>query len=232
MTYILLAIILLSYSGIPTIYYRIKFFCKSKLYNNSKILCLTFDDGPHEVYTDKLLDLLLQYNIKATFFVAAKFAQNHPKLIERMKNEGHTIAFHSLEHKNPLIKSPFYTEKDFNCSINIMNNLNSPLIYFRPPWGCVNLTTIKNIKKYNLNLIFWNVMVGDWRTTISSNKIAKKLLKRTKVNHLICLHDGRGRNKAPLRTIRALEKTIPLWIEEGYTFVKIDDLIKTTITSN
>lgn len=99
MTYILLAIILLSYSGIPTIYYRIKFFCKSKLYNNS-------------------------------------------------------------------------------------------------------------------------------------NKIAKKLLKRTKVNHLICLHDGRGRNKAPLRTIRALEKTIPLWIEEGYTFVKIDDLIKTTITSN
>lgn len=51
MTYILLAIILLSYSGIPTIYYRIKFFCKSKLYNNSKILCLTFDDGPHEVYT-------------------------------------------------------------------------------------------------------------------------------------------------------------------------------------
>ena len=75
-------------------------------------------------------------------------------------------------------------------------------------------------------------MVGDWRATISSNKIAKKLLKRTKVNHLVCLHDGRGRNKAPLRTIRALEKIIPLWIEEGYNFVKIDDLIKTTITSN
>ena len=162
----------------------------------------------------------------------AKFAQNHPKLIERMKNESHTIAFHSLEHKNPLIKGPFYTKKDFNCSIDILNSLHSSLIYFRPPWGCVNLNTIKNIKKYNLNLIFWNVMVGDWPASISSDKIAKKLLKRTKENFLVCLHDGRGRNNAPLRTIKALEKAIPRWIEEGYTFVKIDDLIKAPVTTN
>lgn len=225
MTYILIAIILLSYSGIPTVYYRRKFSHNCRVYNNSKLICLTFDDGPHKVYTERLLDLLLQYNIKVTFFVVAKFAQSNPELIERMKNEGHTIAFHSFEHKNPLIKGPFYTKKDFNNSIKIMNNLHCSTTYFRPPWGCINLTTIKNVKKYNLNLIFWNVMVGDWRANISSHKIAKKLLKRTKKNFLICLHDGRGRNNAPLRTINALEKTIPIWINEGYKFVKIDDFI-------
>ncbi|MGB8455891.1 MAG: polysaccharide deacetylase family protein [Anaerocolumna sp.] len=65
-----------------------------------KKLILTFDDGPDRRYTGQLLDLLKQEQIKASFFVVAKNARKSPELIMRMKDEGHTVALHSLDHKH------------------------------------------------------------------------------------------------------------------------------------
>lgn len=224
----IIVFLLLSYSAIPTVYFRAKNRYKLRRLKGKKEICLTFDDGPHYIYTNKLLDLLKKYNIKATFFVVAKYAEKNPKIIKRMKDEGHTIGLHSLEHKNYLVKGFPYTNKDFKESNIIMKKLKVPVKYFRAPWGCVNLVTIKNIIKSNYELVFWNTMVGDWRRNNTSRNISKRLIKKTnkrsKGKSLVCLHDGRGRKKAPLKTIGALEEVIPKWIKNGYKFISINEL--------
>jgi len=91
---------------------------------------VTFDDGPDEIYTPKLLDVLSDHSVKATFFVVAKNAEKNPNIIARMKNDGHTIALHSLEHRNALLYSYKYTKKDFEKSIDtsqLMENCGSEI---------------------------------------------------------------------------------------------------------
>ncbi len=140
----ILGILILSYSIIPTFYYKFK---GTPIVNNideKKFLSLTFDDGPDKKYTGELLDLLKKYNIKATFFVVAKFAEENYELIKRMEEEGHTIGLHSLEHKNALLNGPLYTNKEFEESLKIMDKINVNIKSFRPPWGHLNLLTIRN----------------------------------------------------------------------------------------
>ena len=79
-------------------------------------------------------------------------------------------------------------------------------------------------KKYDLKLVLWNVIIGDWKADITSDEISNRLIMKSKNKSIICLHDGRGENEAPRRTIEALEKTIPIWIKEGYEFLKIGEL--------
>lgn len=220
----ILGILILSYSIIPTFYYKFK---GTPIVNNideKKFLSLTFDDGPDKKYTGELLDLLKKYNIKATFFVVAKFAEENYELIKRIEEEGHTIGLHSLEHKNALLNGPLYTNKEFEESLKIMDKINVNIKSFRPPWGHLNLLTIRNLKKFNLNLVLWDVIIGDWKADITSDEISRRLLSQSKNKSIICLHDGRGKNEAPKRTIEALEKTIPVWIEEGYKFLKVGEL--------
>ncbi|MEN8077783.1 polysaccharide deacetylase family protein [Clostridioides difficile] len=220
----ILVLIILSYSIIPTYYFKLR---GTKITNEvkaKKFLSLTFDDGPDENYTEKLLDLLKKYDIKATFFVVAKFAEKNQQVINRMKKEGHTIALHSLEHKNGLLKGPLYTNKDFKESLNIMEELDIPIKSFRPPWGHLNLMTLINLQRYNLKLVLWDVIIGDWKGDITSDEISRRLLIHSKNKSIICLHDGRGENEAPGRTIEALEKTIPIWIKEGYKFLNVGEL--------
>lgn len=193
---------------------------------NCKSICLTFDDGPNPNYTKQLLDLLAKYNIKATFFVVASFAQKKPSIINMIINDGHSIGLHSLSHRNSMWTSPIYTKHDFQESIKIMNSLGILVNFYRPPWGLFNIFSAKYMRKYNLNLVLWDVMAQDWRGNTTSDIIAAKLLKRTKNGSIICLHDGRGTNNAPQRTIEALEKAIPVFINRGYTFVKADELYK------
>ena len=220
----IIGILILSYGIIPTIYYKFKGTPIIKDVEEKKFLSLTFDDGPDKKYTVELLDLLKKYNIKVTFFVVAKFAKENCEIIKRMEEEGHTIGLHSLEHKNALLNGPLYTSNDFKESLNIMRKLNINIKFFRPPWGHLNLLTIINLKKYNLKLVLWDVIIGDWKANITSDEISNRLIMKSKNKSIICLHDGRGENEAPRRTIEALEKTIPIWIEEGYEFLKVGEL--------
>ena len=67
-------------------------------------------------------------------------------------------------------------------------------------------------------------MAEDWEEDITEDDIQYRLLKRAGKGDVICLHDGRGKTpEAPARTIAALEKTIPIWLEEGYQFKLIDE---------
>lgn len=209
----------LLYAVIPSRYF--KFIYKKTRKKEGKTIYLTFDDGP-SIYTEQLLDILKKYKIKASFFCVANFAKEHPSTIKRMTKEGHLIGLHSLNHENAYLMTPMKTQEDFLKSLEIMRNLNQCITYYRPPWGDINLSSLYYLKKNNLKMVLWHVMAEDWEPSSSSFEIEIKLLKRIEGNDIICLHDGRGENNAPLRTIEALDKVIPILLRKGYKFETVD----------
>lgn len=217
---ILIVLTFLIYSYIPACINKKRF--KKREKTKEKIIYLTFDDGPSK-YTSDLLDVLKKYNIKATFFCVAQFANQYKEIIERLKKEKHCIALHSLKHKNAMLQGIFETKRDLAESVEIMKQLGVKINYYRPPWGDSNLYLMSILKKEKIKLIFWDVMAEDWEANATKNSISKKLLERTKNGDIICLHDGRGKNEAPLKTIRALEEVIPIFLEKGYEFKTIDE---------
>lgn len=217
---VLLGTAALGYSILPTCYYK----CKKHLHHPAagKTLYLTFDDGPDPRYTPQLLDLLEQYQIPASFFVVAQSAQANPALIARMKRSGHVVGLHSLSHKNGLIQPPISACRDFSRSVAILQQLGIPPRYFRPPWGHWNAMTAAQACSRGIQPMMWDVMAEDWRGDTTAQEIAHKLRTRTFDGAVICLHDGRGKNNAPARTIAALRQVLPQWLAAGYCFQTVD----------
>ncbi|UWD50063.1 polysaccharide deacetylase family protein [Clostridioides difficile] len=220
---IVVALIFLIHSIIPTYYNKLLNKDVLKNMTGKNKIALTFDDGPDKRYTEKLLDVLKENDIKAMFFVVAKNAEKEHEIIKRMLRENHVVGLHSLEHKNAWLYSYNYVKKDFIESKNIMKNLGVDVNYYRPPWGHTNIFSNQFVKKYNLNMILWDVMAEDWSKDSTVEIIVNKLIDRTKENSIICLHDA-GENSggavgAPERTIEALKIAIPKLKASGFKFV-------------
>lgn len=199
----------------------------NRISRNARInqsIYLTFDDGVDEKYTKEVLKVLKKNNVPATFFIVAGFAEKHPEIVQAIKADNHTIGLHSLSHKNEILQMPWDVKKDFSQSMSILKKLGISPKFFRPPWGHFSLSGIKEFKKLNLTPVLWNVIVGDWKSDISSREIADKLIKNTTMGDIICLHDGRGENEAPKRTVEALEIVIPIWKSRGFSFGTLEEL--------
>lgn len=220
---IVVALIFLVHSIIPTYYNKLLNKDVLKNMTRENEIALTFDDGPDKRYTEKLLDVLKENDIKAMFFVVAKNAEKEPEIIKRMLRENHIVGLHSLEHKNAWLYSYNYVKKDFMESVNIMKNLGVDINYYRPPWGHTNIFSNLFVKKYNLKMTLWDVMAEDWSKDSTVEIIINKLMSRTKEKSIICLHDA-GENSggavgAPERTIEALKIAIPELKDSGFKFV-------------
>lgn len=214
----------LGYSYVPTIAGKVRYF--SMKCENEKNIYLTFDDGPDNRYTERLLDLLAQYEIKAAFFVVGEAAMSNPEIVRRMQEEGHLVGLHSWNHKSAMLQTPAGTRKDFEKGVGALNSLGVNVKYYRPPWGHVNLTTGKHAEKYSLKKTLWNVMAEDWKKNTTADEIQYKLLMRAEPGDIICLHDGRVSEEAAKAMIKALEMTIPIWLEDGYRFKRVDEKVK------
>ena len=187
-------------------------------------IMLTFDDGPDPDYTGQLLELLDRYGIKAAFFTVGAFAAANPHLIERMISAGHTVGIHSYYHRSAYLMSASRVSCDLDRSACALKDLGITPRFYRPPWGHTTKALVNSARSRGLAPVYWTVMAQDWKGNITSDEIASRLLIRTMPGSIVCLHDGRGKNRAPARTIAALEKVIPVWISEGYRFVQPEEV--------
>lgn len=186
-------------------------------------IMLTFDDGPDPRYTARLLDLLKEYHIHATFFVVLLEARKHEKLIDRMIREGHQVGFHSVSHQNAMFQSYFYTKYEFEEGSKFFRKKQVSHVLYRPPWGLCNCFTEHFAKAYGMKIVLWSAMAGDWEEKASPRSIVEKCREHVKEHSILCLHDGGektgGAPGAPLNTIHALEILIPEWLKKNYRFV-------------
>lgn len=223
--YTIIIAIIFVYIIIPNIYFRLfSHQVLRKAATRKKIIALTFDDGPDPQYTPELLNVLRKNDVKCTFFVLAENASKYPEIIKSILDDGHYIGLHSLKHINAIVESPKKTKITFLKSINIMENLGVKITLFRPPWGMVNLSTMFYAKTNHFKPILWSTHSYDWSGWNTVENIKNRLLKKIRPGDIVLLHDGRGRNNAPQRTIDALEIVIPTLKKEGYEFVLVKDL--------
>lgn len=213
-------------SIIPAFYYKNlspRVIRRLKKTTADKEVMLTFDDGPDERYTGKLLDVLKQNNIHAVFFIVIEQAKRNPDLIKRIIAENHRIGFHSGKHKSELLHSFYYTKEEFESGISFMKKWPCDMIYYRPPWGQANLFSGYFARKYNMPIMLWDVMAEDWKANATVEGICQKIRTRVREGSIICLHDAGensgGAKDAPLKTIQALSIVIPELKRKGYRFV-------------
>ncbi len=222
---IVLLIVFLGYMVIPNYMARNRALEVMKKITNQdkKSIALTFDDGPDPSYTNRLLDILKENDVKATFFLVADKARKNRDIVERMKAEGHGIGMHSLYHKSAWLSLPHQTIKEFSKSLSIFSDLGLHITYFRPPWGTFNALTLRGALKHKLKVILWTVEAFDWRKDNTPAKIEQILLRRIEDKDIIVLHDSGGAIGAPENTLIALETTIPKLLKEGFHFVTVDE---------
>jgi peptidoglycan/xylan/chitin deacetylase (PgdA/CDA1 family) len=191
-------------------------------------IAFTFDDGPDPIYTPILLDLLKKNEIKATFFVVGSKAEKHPELIQRMHQEGHLIGIHNYVHHSNWFMSPWKVRKGLEDTAAIIETITGVRpIYYRPPWGTLNLFDF--IKSDPYKMILWSIMAEDWRTSGGSEKI-KQRLAGIKGGDIILLHDcgetPGAELDAPRNTINALKDVLKTVKTKGFTPVRVDELSK------
>lgn len=208
-----------------------------KIYNSEKkIAYLTFDDGPSK-NTKQILDVLKQYNIKATFFVLGSQVQIFPETTNRIYNEGHYIANHGYSHKYSYIyQSPEQVLNEFNqCNQIVANTINVSEYnshLFRFPGGSVG-GKYAELKKQAITLleqneilyIDWNSLTGDSeKANPTEEYLMNNLQKTTEEKNVVVvlMHDAQAKQI----TAETLPKVIEYLISQGYEFDNFYNIIK------
>ena len=185
-----------------------------KIDKSKKMIALTFDDGPN-YNTSKVIDVLNKYDIKATFFVLGNKVEIYQDVLKESLKNGNEIGNHSYSHKwliklnkNELEKQIYKTQEIIKKTTGYTPTL------LRPTYGSVN----NNIKKLtDFKITLWNVDTLDWKYK-SVNRIVNRAVKNPKDGNIILMHDIHE------RTVKAVEKIIPMLKEDGYDLVTVSEL--------
>jgi peptidoglycan/xylan/chitin deacetylase (PgdA/CDA1 family) len=178
-------------------------------------VAITFDDGPSPETTLNILDILDEYQAKATFFVTGVNAVKFPEIIKEIVKRGHQIGGHSQNHKYAWLMTPLATWRDWEeCIQGIEGLINKPVQFVRPPWGTFNFITWLWIKVRKKQAILWNVEGHDWQARRSPEEIASTIVGKVKEGSIVVLHDAGGEKGAPDNTVKALRIICRKIIEE------------------
>jgi peptidoglycan/xylan/chitin deacetylase (PgdA/CDA1 family) len=145
---------------------------------------LTFDDGPNPEVTPWVLDLLNQFQIKATFFLVGKNVKDYPELLNRIISEGHQIGNHTMNHEcgtKTGINS--YISSVSQAEIYVQSDL------FRPPYGKITRNQFKKLIDGGKKIVFWSWLSYDFDKNISPKKIIQKA-KDIKGGDILVFHDS------------------------------------------
>ncbi len=185
---------------------------------------MTFDDGPDSITTPKILDILKENGIKATFFIVGTQAKAHPDMVRRIEEEGHAIGNHSWSHPH-FDKMP--TEDALKQIDDAQEQLESIIGYYpsmvRPPYGALTKDEEKAIHDKGLDIIDWSVDTMDW-SGVSAKEILELVHDELYPGGIILQHCSGGKDHLS-NTIEALKQMIPDLTEQGYTFVTVPELL-------
>jgi peptidoglycan-N-acetylglucosamine deacetylase len=195
---------------------------EAKLLKGEKVIALTFDDGPWKGSTEKILDILKDNNIKATFFVVGQVLQEYPDLGKKIVTDGHAIANHTWHH--------WYHRMSPQVAANEIDR-TSDLIYkvtgvkttmFRPPGGIMHNGVADYARNRKYGVIMWSSDSNDYsRPPVP--KLVSNVMREAKPGGIVLMHDGGGNRS---NTVAALPQIISNFRKQGYKFVTIPELLE------
>ncbi|MFZ0796306.1 MAG: polysaccharide deacetylase family protein [Terriglobales bacterium] len=192
----------------------------------SKQIALTYDDGPNDPHTLKLLEVLAKHNVQATFFMIGHYVQQRPDMVRAVAQAGHVLGNHTHTHPLLIFESAAETRTQLvDCHQALQDAIGEHSNLFRPPFGGRRPATLKIARELKLQTVMWNVTGYDWNAPPAA-VIEKKVARQMRGGDLILLHDGgyraMGANRA--QTVIATENLIRRYKNEGYEFVTVEEL--------
>lgn len=190
-----------------------------KLPPGKRAIALTFDDGPWPVTTDKVLDILQQHQVKATFFVLGRNIPNFPQQLQRVANEGHAIGNHSWSHGYGKY-SPAAAQRELDRTAQaIAKYTDFKTMLFRPPGGYLTNGLVAQAHAQKQTTIHWSI---DDTYSGSVDKAVNNILKNAQPGGIVLMHDGGGDRRL---TLQALPRVIIELKRQGYQLVTIPQLL-------
>jgi peptidoglycan-N-acetylglucosamine deacetylase len=193
----------------------------------SKQMTLTFDDGPNDPHTLKLLDVLAKHQVRATFFLIGRYVQQRPDIVRELLQAGHLIGNHTFTH--PLLifkKSSEIRDELTQCQRALQDAVGKDSDLFRPPFGGRRPGVIRIAKELGLRTIMWSVTGYDWSAQ-NAEAIERKCIRQIRGGDVILLHDGGHKHMGTDRsqTVLATERLILRYKSQGYTFSDISAML-------
>lgn len=188
------------------------------------LIAITFDDGPDPVLTPRLLDLLKQRGIHATFFLVGKNAAAFPDVVRRIVDEGHAVGNHSWSH--PLLTQLGQESVDSQLRRThdaIVKACGTAPLLYRPPYGAVRVSQRARIEKtFGYPAILWDVDPQDWQHPRSAQKVYDRIHSQARPGSIILCHDIHE------TTVAAMPATLDDLTARGYRFATVTQLIAYT----
>lgn len=194
--------------------------CRGRV--QEQVVALTFDDGPHEKMTERVLEVLEHYHVPATFFLVGEQIERQPELVRRLVAKGHTIGGHSYHHRPTFA---LQSRCAVSCELQLTEEAAEratglKMRLFRPPFGVTNPSIGRAVRKAGYTVVGWSIRSLDTVMRQSREEVCRRVLKRLHPGAVILLHD-----RLP-EADRLLEQLLVGLHERGYRVVPIEDLLK------
>jgi peptidoglycan/xylan/chitin deacetylase (PgdA/CDA1 family) len=177
-----------------------------------RCIYLTFDDGPIPIVTTHILNILKEYNAKATFFCIGDNVAKHPDIFKQVINAGHAIGNHTYNH----LKGWKTDNKTYLDNFLLADKVLDAHL-FRPPYGRIKKQQIRDLQaaRPDIKIIMWDVLSGDFDIDLSPEACLQNVLKHTEAGSIIVFHDSL---KAYDRVKYVLPMALEVWSKAGYSF--------------
>lgn len=182
---------------------------------SEKVIYLTFDDGPNPEVTPRVLDILDEFEAKATFFCVGENVMKYPEIFQEVKHRGHAVGNHTFNH----LKGTEKTVKEYVDNVGKAHEyIHSKL--FRPPHGRITLSQVNKLKA-DFKIIMWDFITYDFDRQVTSTEILKEVKLRSRNGSVVIFHDSL---KARKNVLEALPEALRYWKKEGYEVKALHEL--------
>jgi peptidoglycan-N-acetylglucosamine deacetylase len=198
------------------------------LARGSKQLALTYDDGPNDPHTLRLLEVLAKHNVKATFFLIGGYVRQRTDIARELAAAGHTTGNHTSTHALLTLKSQAEIRRQLSdCRAALNDAIGEHSNLFRPPFGGRRPAVLRIARQLHLEPIMWSVTGYDWDAP-PAEIIERKVTKQIRGGDVILLHDGDHRQMGADRsqTVLATDRLLDRYKTQGYEFVTIPEMMQ------
>ncbi|MEM9137727.1 MAG: polysaccharide deacetylase family protein [Cyanobacteria bacterium P01_F01_bin.42] len=187
-------------------------------------VALTFDDGPHPIYTPPLLRVLEQYSVKATFFWLGSWVERYPEIARAVYEQGHWIGLHGHVHRPFIGQSPTSIHTSLKHTQEAISRAcDRPAAAFvdvRPPYGICSSRTVKRLRSWGYRPVMWSMVPVDW-TEPGIALITQRVLNATVSGDIIVLHDGSSGGKDVANVTAAI---LPKLQADDLAFITVEQM--------
>jgi peptidoglycan-N-acetylglucosamine deacetylase len=198
----------------------------------SRQIALTYDDGPNDPHTLRLMEVLAKDGVRATFFLIGRYVELRPDIVRDLVRAGHMLGNHTFTHPNLALTGPGETRGQIErCQRAIEDAIGDSPKLFRPPFGGRAPYTLRIARSLGLEPIMWNVTSWDWKMPPAA-KIVQTCVRHMHGGDIILMHDGShvAMGADRWQTVIATHLLIESWREKGYEFLTIPEMMEEVVS--